>query len=67
MRYATAAIELFKKAIKYWPFDQHDYRGLLKSLLLERKTDNLSDWRMPEPLQHRKVEPTDIQQEFSSR
>lgn len=46
----TAAITLFKRAVMYWPFDQHDYRGLLKTLLLDKKRDGLPGWRMPEPL-----------------
>ena len=46
----TAAFTFFSKAVIYWPLDQHDYRGLLKTFLLDKKKDRLPDWRMPEPL-----------------
>ena len=45
-----ATIMLFKRAIKYYPFDLKDYRWLLKGLLLSKKHDKEPDWQMPEPL-----------------
>ncbi len=46
----TAAIFLFKHAIKYWPFDVRLYTGLFKALMLEKENDPNLDWRIPEPL-----------------
>jgi len=45
-----AAISLFKKAIKYYPFDPQYYRGLSKAMFLNKENDKLPDWQMPKPL-----------------
>jgi glycosyltransferase involved in cell wall biosynthesis len=45
-----AAVELLKKAVRFYPYYWKNYRGLLKALLLSSKTDKLSGWQMPEPL-----------------
>jgi glycosyltransferase involved in cell wall biosynthesis len=44
----TAAIFLYKRAIRYWPFDLRLYRGLLRAYLLNK--DNMPDWKMPKQL-----------------
>jgi len=46
----TAALTLYKSAIKYWPFDLRLYSGLVRSLLLFKKNDPNPNWKMPEPL-----------------
>jgi glycosyltransferase involved in cell wall biosynthesis len=46
----SAAITLYKRAIRYWPVDIRLYLGLLKTLLLSKKNDPQPDWKMPEPL-----------------
>lgn len=46
----TAAIILFKHAIKYWPFDVRLYAGLFKALMLRKGNDPAPNWRMPEAL-----------------
>lgn len=45
-----AAVELFKKAVRFYPYSLKNYRWLLKALLLSRKNDKLPSWQMPEPL-----------------
>lgn len=49
-RHRHAAISLFKKAISYYPFDYHYYKGLLKALLLKPHDDKIPNWEMPKPL-----------------
>ena len=46
----SAAITLYKHAIRYWPADLRLYSGLCKTLLLSKKNDANPHWRMPEPL-----------------
>lgn len=46
----SAAIKLYKHAIRYWPYDLRLYLGLLKALLLNSSKDPESNWKMPEPL-----------------
>jgi len=46
----SAAIALYKRAIKYWPIDLRLYLGLGRTLLLSRKKDPNPRWQMPEPL-----------------
>jgi len=46
----SAAIVLYKHAIKYWPVDIRLYIGFFKSLLLNKKSDPNPGWGMPEPL-----------------
>lgn len=43
-----AALYLYKKAIKYWPFDLRYYAGLIQSLFITK--DNMPEWQMPEDL-----------------
>lgn len=43
----AAALELYKRAIKYQPVDFRLYWGLIKTLLLRRKRDPDPDWKMP--------------------
>ena len=45
-----AALCLYKRAIRYWPFDLRLYLGLVRSLLLIKKNDQNPNWKMPEPL-----------------
>jgi len=45
-----ATMRLFRKAISYYPFDLHDYRGLVKACLVRKSRDKCSDWQMPKPL-----------------
>jgi hypothetical protein len=45
-----AAITLYKRAIKYWPFDLRLYVGLGQSFLLNKTKDQNPNWQMPEPL-----------------
>jgi len=46
----TAAITLYKRAIRYWPADLRLYLGLVQTLLLSKKKDPSPDWQMPKPL-----------------
>jgi len=46
----SAAVTLYKRAIRYWPVDLRLYLGLCKTLLLSKKNDANPHWRMPEPL-----------------
>jgi glycosyltransferase involved in cell wall biosynthesis len=46
----TAAISLFKRAIKYSFMDVSLYAGLLRAFLISKKEDALPDWKMPGPL-----------------
>ena len=50
MKNRTAAIFLYKRAILYCPYDIRLYPDLLRALLLNKKGDNLPNWRMPDPL-----------------
>ena len=45
-----AAIFLYKRAIKYWPFDVRLYVGFVQALLISRKKDIMPDWEMPKEL-----------------
>jgi glycosyltransferase involved in cell wall biosynthesis len=45
-----AAVYLCRRAIAYWPFDFRQYKSLLFSLLLDKKSDPSPDWQMPKPL-----------------
>jgi len=47
----SAALCLYRRAIKYWPLDLRLYLGLARSLLLSKKGDAGTDWQMPEDLQ----------------
>ena len=46
----SAAITLYRRAIKYWPIDLRLYLGLCETLLLKKKNDTNPDWLIPEPL-----------------
>lgn len=46
----SAAICLYKRAIRYWPFDLRLYAGLVQGFLLNKTKDPNPDWKMPEPL-----------------
>jgi len=46
----SAAITLYKRAIRYWPVDIRLYLGLVRALLLNKKNDPNPDWQMPGPL-----------------
>lgn len=46
----SAAITLYKRAIKYWPLDLRLYWGLAQALLLAKNKDQMPNWQMPEPL-----------------
>ena len=46
----SAAITLYKIAIKYWPIDIRLYLYLTQTLLLNKKNDPNPNWQMPEPL-----------------
>lgn len=48
----NAALKLYKRAVKYWPYDLRLHLGLCKTLLLDKNKDPEPDWRMPEPLGH---------------
>jgi len=46
----SAALILYKRAIKYWPVDIRLYLDLLQTLMLNKKNDPNPGWQMPEPL-----------------
>lgn len=46
----SAAITLYKRAIRYWPVDLRLYLGLARALLLNKKNDPNPGWQMPGPL-----------------
>ncbi len=46
----TAALVLYRRAIRYWPGDLRLYWGLLRALLLDGGNDGEAGWRMPAPL-----------------
>jgi glycosyltransferase involved in cell wall biosynthesis len=46
----TAAIYLFKRAIRYDPLNFRAYKGLLKAVIKKAGKDTMPQWRMPEPL-----------------
>jgi glycosyltransferase involved in cell wall biosynthesis len=46
----TAAIYLFKRAIRYDPLRFSTYTGLLKAVIRKAGKDTMPQWRMPEPL-----------------
>jgi len=46
----SAAMALYRHAIRYWPVDLRLYLGLARALLLNKKNDSDPDWQMPEPL-----------------
>jgi hypothetical protein len=45
-----AAMQLYERAIWYWPYDLRLYLGYLKTLFLRSSTDQEPDWKLPEPL-----------------
>jgi glycosyltransferase involved in cell wall biosynthesis len=45
-----AAITLYKRAVRYFPFDLRLYIGFLKALCLNSRKDPQPDWKMPPPL-----------------
>jgi glycosyltransferase involved in cell wall biosynthesis len=45
-----ASVYLFGKAFLYNPFDLRIITGLLKALMLKRKSDTVPDWQIPIPL-----------------
>ena len=49
-QYRAASIILYKRAIKYWPFDFRLYPGLLTSVMLDKSKDPAPNWKMPSPL-----------------
>jgi len=46
----SAAITLYKRAIRYRPFDLRLYLGLCKTLLSSKKNDPNPNWQIPESL-----------------
>lgn len=50
LNHRKACLYLFRKAIAYYPYDYHCYKGFLKALLIGKRKDKLPDWHMPEPL-----------------
>ncbi len=46
----SAAITLYKRAIRYWPIGIRLYLELTQTLLLNKKNDPNPSWQMPEPL-----------------
>ncbi|MCK4887034.1 MAG: glycosyltransferase family 2 protein [Planctomycetes bacterium] len=46
----SAAITLYKRALRYWPIGIRVYLELMWTLLLNKKNDPNSNWQMPEPL-----------------
>jgi len=46
----TAAVNLYTRAIKYWPFDIRLYPELIRALLLDPRKDNNPNWQMPSKL-----------------
>jgi len=46
----TAAIFMYKQAIRYRPGDLRLYGDVVRALLLDKNHDTMSQWRMPEPL-----------------
>ena len=46
----TATLILFKRALRYYPFDIRLYFDLLKAFLLCSKNDPNPEWKMPKPL-----------------
>ena len=46
----TAALKLYKRAIRYWPVDLRLYPELCRTILLNRKNDPEPDWQMPREL-----------------
>ncbi len=47
-----AALFLYKRAIRYWPFDFRLCLDLFEALLLDNKKDPEPDWQMPHPLKN---------------
>jgi hypothetical protein len=45
-----AAMQLYERAIRYWPYDLRLYLGYLKTLFLRSSKDQEPDWRLPERL-----------------
>jgi glycosyltransferase involved in cell wall biosynthesis len=45
-----ASISLYLRAIRRYPWENKNYKGLRKALFLSRKRDNLPNWQMPKPL-----------------
>lgn len=48
--YRIAAVELYKKAVSYQPFDIRLYIGVIKALLTNSPKDINPHWSLPEPL-----------------
>lgn len=46
----SAAIILYKRAIRYWPIGLRLYLELIQTLLLSKSNDPNPNWQMPEPL-----------------
>ena len=46
----AAALALYKRAIRHWPYDLRLYLGFLRTLLLSSRKDQEPNWKMPEPL-----------------
>ena len=49
-QHRAAARYLYRKAIIYWPLDFRLYMSLLKSYILNKKKDEMPEWKMPPPL-----------------
>jgi glycosyltransferase involved in cell wall biosynthesis len=43
-------IPLYRKAIRYWPFDLRLYIDMAKTLAIRKFDDKMPDWQMPEPM-----------------
>lgn len=51
----SAAITLYKRAIKHYPFDLRLYPGFFGALLMSRKRDKMPGWQMPAPLPEKEI------------
>jgi glycosyltransferase involved in cell wall biosynthesis len=46
----AAALKLYGRAIKYWPFDVRLYSGFIRAVLLNKGNDPEPDWQVPSEL-----------------
>jgi glycosyltransferase involved in cell wall biosynthesis len=49
-KHRKAVIPLYRKAIRYWPFDLRLYIDMAKTLAIRKFDDKMPDWQMPEPM-----------------
>lgn len=45
-----AAMAMFRRAIRYWPYDVRLYGNLARAFLLDKDKDSQRGWKMPDPL-----------------